>query len=96
MTRRNLSRLVYRVFAVGVICLLLAGCLGEKIALPPVTVTVPIAQGIAFGPDERLAPGQALPMHLLVDGLTCNLPSDDIILDEVRKQAGGTLSKERA
>ncbi len=72
----------------------LGGCLGEKIDLPPVTVTYPVAQGIRLGPGTTdIKAGTLLLGYTLVDGLTCNLPSEEIILDEARKQVGDVLGE---
>jgi len=70
----------------------LGGCLGEKIDLPPVTVTYPIGQGIRLGPSTAdIKAGTPLLGYTLVNGLTCNLPSEEILLEAARKQVGDVL-----
>lgn len=71
----------------------LSGCLGEKIALPPVTVTVPVLSGFTYGPAMGLAAGTPLNKYLISSGLECNLPTEKQIMDEVRRQAGDVVAK---
>lgn len=79
---------------IGLAGLWLAGCFGEKIDLPPVTLTYPVAQGIRLGPGTSgVKAGTPLLGYTLIDGLTCNLPGEQIILDEVRRQVGSVLAK---
>lgn len=68
--------------------LALGGCLGEKVNLPPVTVDVPVIQGFTYGPGIGIAPGTPLKKYVITSGLECNLPSEDLIMDEVRRTAG--------
>jgi len=84
--------LIYGATVAVAIAGLLSGCFGEKIGLPPVTVTMPVVQGIQFGPSSGLTPGRTLNGYTLVDGLTCNLPTEDDVMAEVRRQAGGTIA----
>jgi hypothetical protein len=62
------------------------------VALPPVTVTFPVADGVVFGPSAGLEAGAPLNGYALAGGFTCNLPSEDEILAEVRRQAGSFAS----
>lgn len=82
-------------FVTVVVCVagafLLAGCFGEKVDLPPVTAAFSVAQGVTFGPSSGLTPGKPLNGYTLVDGLTCNLPTEDEIKREIKRQVGNAL-----
>ncbi len=81
-------------FLATALCVLLTlvGCSGAKVALPPITVTFPVAEEAAFGPGKDLPPGTPLNGFTLVDGLTCNLPTEKMILDAVRGEVGGVAA----
>jgi hypothetical protein len=72
--------------------LLMGGCLGEKISLPPVTVDVPVIKGFTYGPGIGVEPGTVLNKYIISSGLECNLPSESQIMDEVRRQAGSLVA----
>ena len=91
MSRRNLFLFAMIACVPLALGAALCGCFGEKLALPPVTVTIPLDQAISFGPTASLPAGKDVAFYSLMDGLTCNLPSDDLILDEAKKQLGGTI-----
>lgn len=71
----------------------LSGCLGEKISLPPVTVDVPVLKGFTYGPGIGIAAGTPLNKYVITSGLECNLPSEALIMEEVRRQAGNFAAK---
>jgi hypothetical protein len=81
------------ILAALVAVLSLSGCLGEKIALPPVTVTVSVLDGFTYGPGMGLPAGTPLKKYIISSGLECNLPTEDQIMAEVRRQAGDLVAK---
>ncbi|MCC6144930.1 MAG: hypothetical protein IT368_14080 [Candidatus Hydrogenedentes bacterium] len=76
------------VLALLSVAAIFSGCFGERLPLPPVTLTISVTEDEVLGPGAGLPAGTTLNNTLLARELTCNLPTMDDLRDRIRAEVG--------
>ena len=84
-------------WAAAVLCVVLAaaallapGCF--SINIPPIPVSFTLIHDVSFGPSSGLVPGVPVTNQAIPIGATCAFPSEAILEDLVREEAGEVIA----